>query len=194
MKQQHLSRLWFMSQGYRKHPYYNLWAREGEAYFLSAYGQKLKHSYSPSRRKKQTKRGYNAPCMRHFGSKDCHVLMGEIFYGERPIFKDRHGKPYVGICHHVIEDLLDYRPENLLCWLDREQHVIANRRQRALRKLVPDLQAFPIERLRVLEDPRVTTDEQFDYEIEQLRPGFVLVDPAIIDDLEPLKYADMYEH
>ena len=194
MLQNHLSRLWFLSQGYRKHPHYNLWAREGEACFLSAYGQKLMHNYSPSHRKKQTKRGYCAPCIRQFRGKSCHVLMGEIFYGERPMYIDRHGKPYVGICHHVIEDPLDYRPENLLCWFNREQHKVADKRRSALEGLVPDLHAFPIDRLRVLEDPRVTTDEQFDYEIEQLRPGFVLVDPAIIDDLEPLKYADMYEH
>ena len=186
------SRLWFMSRGYRKHPNYNLWAHEGEAYFLSAYGNKLAHRYSPAMRKKQTKRGYVAPCMRHFGSRLCHILMGEIFYGERPIFIDRHGKPYVGICHHLIEDPLDYRPENLLCWLTREQHVIADRRQRALRKLVPDLHAFPIERLRILEDPRVTTDEQFEFELEQLRPGFVLVNPAVVDDLEPNKYYDPF--
>ena len=130
--------------------------------------------------------------MRNFGNRLCHILMALAFYGERPIYIDRHGKPYFGICHHLIPDRLDYRPANLLCWLTREQHVIADRRQSALRKLVPDLHAFPIERLRILEDPRVTTDEQFEFELAQLRPGFILVDPAIVDDLELTKHYDPF--
>ena len=161
-KKEPLSRLWFMSRGYRKHPSYNLWAREGEAQFLSAYGTPLKHRYAPSQRAKQTKRGYIAPSMRHFGSMKCHILMGEIFYGERPVYFDKNGKPYVGICHHLIEDPLDYRPENLLCWLTREEHSEADRRRRILEKLYGDLHTINFPKLRWLQDPREVDREMFE--------------------------------
>ena len=186
-----LSRLWFLARGYRKHPRYNLWAREGCAYFLSAYGQKLVHIYSPCNRKKQTKRGYYAPCMRHFGSRSCHTLMGEIFYGDRPTFFNRNGKPYVGICHHLIEDLLDYSPENLLCWLTRAEHNKADNRRRALEALVPDgdLHVFTYARLRYLQDPRALSDADFQAELEKIRQkGYHRTDSTILAAEEPDKY------
>ena len=160
-----LSRLYFLSRGYRKHPRLNLWAREGVAQFVSAYGCRLKHRYGPAMRAKQTKRGYYAPIMRQFGSKACHILMGEIFYGERPVYFDRKGKPYFGICHHLIEDVLDYRPENLLCWLTREEHTEADRRRRILEGMVPngDLHVFDMVQLRELQDPRETPNDRFDH-------------------------------
>ena len=118
--------------------------------------------------------------------------MAITFYGERPAFTDASGKPYVGICHHLNPEVADFRPANLLCWLTRKQHAIADKRQRALKKLVPDLRGFPIERLRTLQDPRVTSDEQFEYALEQLKPGFRIVDPNILMDLEPNKYFDPF--
>ena len=166
-----------------------------DGYFLNAQGQKVAHNFSPSRIRIQAdpncKTGKLYPILREC-SKQCHILMALTFHGDRPTFTDKNGKTYVGICHHLIPDALDYRPANLLCWLTREQHAIADRRQRALRKLVPDLHAFPIERLRILEDPRVTTDEQFEFELAQLRPGFILVDPAIVDGLELTKHYDPF--
>jgi hypothetical protein len=41
--------------------------------------------------------------------------MALAFYGDRPTFTDKNGKEYVGICHHLIPDKLNYRPANLLC-------------------------------------------------------------------------------
>ena len=114
----------------------------------------------------------------------CHLLMALAFYGERPTYTDKNGKPYVGICHHLIPDKLDYRPANLLCWLTREQHAEADRRQRALRKRVPDLHAFTYERLRELQDPRTMPREEFEAELA-LIPVFV-VDPDC-DRKEPYK-------
>ena len=187
------SRLWFMSLGCKQVPLKHCknivrWGHP-DGYFLKADGQKAADSLSESH--KRHCNNHPAPNLAH-GGISCHVAMALAFYGERPIYIDRHGKPYVGICHHLIPDLLDYRPANLLCWLTREQHSKADARQRALRKLVPDLHAFPIERLRILEDPRVTTDEQFVFELAQLRPGFILVDPAILDDLELTKHYDPF--
>ena len=160
-----LPRLYFLSRGYRKHPRLNLWAREGEAQFLSAYGTPLKHAHSPYERAKHTKRGYIAPSMPNFHRRKCHILMGEIFYGERPVYFDKHGKPYFGICHHLIEDVLDYRPENLLCWLTREEHTEADRRRRMLESMVPngDLHVFDMVQLRELQDPRETPNDRFDH-------------------------------
>ena len=99
--------------------------------------------------------------------------MGEIFYGERPTFIDSKGNPYFGVCHHLIEDPLDYSPENLLCWLDYSQHRKADNRRRALEAAVPDgdLHAFTYERLRELEDPRTMPDEDFKTELARIREG-----------------------
>ena len=150
-------------EGYHKHPRLNLWAREGCSYFLNDHGHKLAHEYSPARRAKSKGRGYRAPSVHRGTSKACHVVMGEIFYGERKIFFDQNGKPYYGICHHLIEDPLNYCMENLLCWLSRSEHSKADYRRRALEKLVPDgnLNGFDYTILRELQDPRTMSDEDF---------------------------------
>ena len=105
--------------------------------------------------------------------------MGEIFYGERPTFIDSKGKRYFGICHHLIEDPLDYRPENLLCWLDYSQHHKADNRRRALEAAVPDgdLHIFTYERLRELQDPRTMSDEVFQTELAKIRDKYKKRDP-----------------
>ena len=166
--------------GYRKHPRYRLWARERCAYFVSDYGRKLKHTYTPFMRSLHKERGYMAPTMRSCRGKACHILMGEIFYGERPTFIDSKGKPYYGVCHHLIENPLDYRPENLLCWLSRSEHSKADKRRRALESVAPDgnlYDCFTYERLRELQDPRILSDEQFQAELEAIRAkGFHKVD------------------
>ncbi len=157
-----LSRLYFLSRGYRKHPRLGLWAREGEAQFVSAYGCRLAHEYAPKMRAKSKDRGYTAPNLRSYHPRLCHVLMGEIFYGERPVYFDKFGRQYFGICHHLIEDPLDYRPENLLCWLTREEHTEADRRRRILEKLYGDLHQIDIAKLRWLQNPRQLAREDFD--------------------------------
>ena len=135
-------------------------------YFLNAQGQKRAHSFSPTNQKGH-KGGGCYPVARETGSKTCHLLMALAFNGPRPTFTDKNGKPYVGICHHLIPDRLNYKPANLLCWLTREQHTEADRRQRALKKVVPngDLTIFTYERLRQLQDPRTMSREQFESEL-----------------------------
>lgn len=149
-----------------------LWAHP-EGYFLSAQGQKLKPNFSPSTQRGAKSANGNTgsryPFMRRYGKKPCHILMARVFHGERPTYKDlKTGKEYVGICHHLIPDKLDYRPANLLCWLTREQHYEADRRQRVLRTIVPngDLHLFPYNLLAILQDPRVMTKEQFEQKVE----------------------------
>jgi len=179
--------------GYRKHPRLNLWAKEGSAFFLNAKGHKLAHEYSPARRAKSEGRGYRAPSIHCTTSRACHVLMGEIFYGERPTFIDRKGNPYFGICHHLIEDPLDYRPENLLCWLTYSQHAEADRRRRALETVVPDgdLTLFTYERLRDLQDPRSMSRELFDQELAAIRSQHFQRSPLSTD---ALMLQDMTHH
>ena len=188
-----LSRIWFLKQDCKQVPLEHAknivrWGHP-DGYFLNAKGEKVKHTFAPSQ---YTHRGGSAyPRLRECVNA-CHILMAYAFYGERPTYVNKKGivKPYQ--CHHVNGDKFDYRPINLLAWLHPDEHKIADKRQKKLKILVPDLHAFPIERLRILEDPHVTTDEQFEHELEQLRPGFVLVDPATIDDLELTKHYDPF--
>ena len=166
MIQNNLTRLWFLRQGCRPVPpdFIDgkiLWGHP-DGYFLGAQGQKLMHKYSPSDRAKQTKRGYQPPCMRHFGAKSCHLLMALAHYGERSIYIDKNGKPYVGQVHHLINDLLDYKPANLLCWLDRPTHREADRRRQILEREIGDLHQLFYAALRYVQDPRITTREEFD--------------------------------
>ena len=150
-----------------------LWGHP-DGYFLNAQGQKLAHSFGPGMQVSKPNMHAAYPTMRCFGNKNCHILMALAFYGERPTYsvplqgKGGERGSYVGICHHLIPNKLDYRPANLLCWLTREQHCEADRRQRALRKVVPDLYEIGYDRLRQIQDPRVTCREVFDVELEKI--------------------------
>ena len=157
------------------------WAHP-DGYFLNAQGQKVKHCFSPAHLKipndPTRKTGKLYPYLREtVGSKACHVLMALAFYGPRPTYVDKNGKEYVGICHHLIPDPLDYKPANLLCWLTKEEHAEADRRQRVLIKTL--LERFPSDtketvlrrltytQLRELQDPRKLSRERFDLIIEK---------------------------
>jgi len=147
-------------------------------------------------RAKSKDRGYTAPNLRHYRPRMCHVLMGEIFYGERPVFIDSKGKSYFGKCHHLIEDPLDYSPDNLLCWLTYSEHRKADNRRRALEAIVPngDLHVFLYERLRYLQDPRTLYDEDFQSELDAIREDLkkhplTIVNPLAACAEERRKYA-----
>jgi len=165
MLQNSLSRIWFLSQGCKQVPPDEvggkiLWAHP-DGYFLNAQGQKVMHNFSPGKQVSKPNMHAAYPTMRNFSSKNCHLIMALAFYGERPTYTDKNGKPYVGICHHLIPDKLDYRPANLLCWLTREQHAEADRRQRELKRVLPDMHAISYTKHRWLQDPRVTPQEEF---------------------------------
>ena len=155
----------------RKHPRLNLWGHEGCAYFLNARGLKVAHEYSPQMRAKSKDRGYTAPNLRNYHPRLCHVLMGEIFYGDRPVFINSKGNPYFGRCHHLIEEPLNYCPDNLLCWLTYSEHSKADKRRRALEEVVPDgnLNGFDYAILRELQDPRTMSDIGFETHMQYLR-------------------------
>lgn len=181
MLQKALSRIWFLSKGCKQVP--NdltggkvLWGHP-DGYFLNEQGQKIAHNFSPAMQGGRTaahpssggNRGSIYPSIRQWGGKACHILMALAFYGERPTFTDKNGKTYFGICHHLIPDKLDYCPANLLCWLEKEEHNEADNRQKALRKVLPDMRAISYERHRYLQDPRTTSREIFDVELEKIR-------------------------
>ena len=165
MQQTHLSRIWFLSQGCKPVPPEHArnivrWGHP-DGYFLKPNGQKAADDLSESHMKHCN--NHPAPNLSH-GCISCHVAMALAFYGEREIFKDKNGKPYVGICHHLIPDLLDYRPANLLCWLTREEHSEADRRQRAIKKAVgiEGMREIGYTQLRFYQDPRETSDAEFE--------------------------------
>ena len=160
------------------------WAHP-DGYFLNAKGQKVKDNYSPTLKHgiKPYTHGVKYPYLRECAN-TCHLLMALAFYGDRPTYTDKNGKTYVGICHHLIPDPLDYCPANLLCWLTQKEHTEADRRQKALSKRVPDLHAFTYERLRELEDPRTMPCEEFERQLA-LIPVFT-IDPDC-DRREPYK-------
>ena len=171
------------------------WAHP-DGYFLNAQGQKIAHNFSPAKQrgvKNERNSGSCYPCDCSAGSKNCHLLMALAFYGPRPMFTNANANAkakaatYVGICHHLIPDKLDYKPANLLCWLTRAEHTEADRRQREIRKVVPNLRAFTYARLRQLQDPRVTSREQFEAEKQR---RFGLIDPANLAERELNKYCD----
>ena len=189
-----LSRLWFMSKGCKQVPFENTgnrvrWAHP-DGYFLNEKGQIVKHTFAPSQ--VHNTLGSSYPGMRECLPRPCHVIMSIAFYGERPTFIDeKTGKPYKGISHHLISNKLDYRPVNLLCWLTRSEHRIADNRQRALRTVVPDgnLYLIDIDFLRRIQDPRVTSDAEFNQALESIRAkGYHRVDPLAAAAEERRKY------
>ena len=187
MLQTHLSRVWFLNQGCKQVPlgYARGIVRWGhpDGYFLNERGQKIAHNFSPAAQSKPYTNGGFYPILREC-VQTCHILMALAFYGERPTFKKASPlggdeREVVGICHHLIPDKLDYRPANLLCWLTREEHREADRRQRAIYKALkeyfPDedritlMHRLSYEKHRYLQDPRTTCREVFEVELEKLR-------------------------
>lgn len=176
-----------------------LWAHP-DGYFLNQYGQKLAHSFGPAQQRGWTtahptsggNKGGCYPNMRNFNSKSCHTLMALAFYGPRPL-DPATGKPCV--CHHLIPVKLNYKPQNLLCWLTKEQHREADRRQRALIKKL--LERYPTmtkeavlfllnyAQLRNLQDPRLLSDERFNRIMEHY--------DILTVDLDPME-RDMNRH
>ena len=180
--QTHLSRVWFMAQGCKLVPLDKidnkiLWANGDEGYFMSATGAKLALRYGPAMQKRGSDANNGLRGMRHpvVGEKthNAHRLMAYAYAEEPcPIFLDSKGNPYKGIVHHVIEKPYDIRVDNLLWWLTHKQHRIADNRRRALEEILPDMYAVPTAFLKTLQDPRVTSEESFQSELEKLRQQY----------------------
>ena len=168
------TRLWFTNQGCKQVPpeIFDgkiLWAHP-EGHFLNAAGQKRSTGFTPWKPSLNDRRSHSE-YPKIGNNKLCHFLMAVAFFGARSTFTDKKGKPYVGICHHLIPNVLDFKPANLLCWLTREQHAIADSRQRVLKTIVPegDLRGFDYDILREMQDPRTMTQDEFNRRMEYLR-------------------------
>ena len=178
--QEILSRAWFMGQGCKRVEITKnsktvvRWAHP-DGYFLRPNGTRVPNdNVNPATTRERHPGGTVYPKDRA-SNKLMHILMALAFYGPRPTFFDKNGKPYVGIVHHLIADRLDYRPANLLCYFTRSQHAEADRRQRALRKVLPDMHAISYERHRWLQDPRTTCREVFETELQALRIKYLIL-------------------
>ena len=91
----------------------------------------VEHCFSPARRIPGRKfhngeRGNGYPCMRNFGSLDCHKIVCATFHGSR--YKNGVKRE----CHHIIPDVLDYSADNLI-WLEPAVHRRYDAVQRSLR-------------------------------------------------------------
>ena len=180
-----LQRTWFMARGCKQVPIEYTrgivrWAHP-DGYFLNPQGQKIKHNFSPSSNDVRPNMHGRYPILREC-SRECHLLMALAFFGPRTI-DPATGKQCV--CHHLIPDKLDYKPANLLCWLTRAEHAEADRRQRALRKVVPngDLNIFSYDRLRELQDPRTMSKEKFEEVLLRLKDKQFKIVPPTGDEL-----------
>ena len=74
--------------------------------------------------------------------------------------------------HHLTGITTDNRFDNLLC-VSVEEHRKADARQKALRTLAPngDLRLVPLDLMRELQDPRVTSDATFDMAMHSVVPA-----------------------
>jgi hypothetical protein len=183
MKQNTISRLYFLAKGCKQSPLdltggKVLWANPDEGYFMSAYGCKIKLGLCPAKRRRNVKaktrtRGFIHPYLRDFGGKTAHRLMFATFADEPcPIFFDSNGNPYKGIVHHVIENPYDLRMDNLMGWLSYKQHAIADKRRRALEAVLPDMYCVETIYLKTLQDPRQTDDIAFELVLNNLRATY----------------------
>ena len=177
-KRQLKQREWFRENGFYQIPpteyieFKILYAHDSDLRFVNRFGQEIKPLFNPAARNPQKHHGHGEPFIRGYGARKCHILRALAFYGERKTFVDeRTGKSYVGHCHHLNADLEDHRKDNLLCWLSRPEHRIADNRQRALKTVVPNgiLVGFDYAILRELQDPRTMTDADFQASLAYLR-------------------------
>ena len=74
--------------------------------------------------------------------------------------------------HHLTGITTDNRFDNLLC-VSVEEHRKADARQKALRTLAPngDLRLVPLDLMRELQDPRVTSNAAFDMALHSVVPA-----------------------
>ena len=177
-----LSRVWFAGHGFLKVPpvfidgktlYY-----QPKGYFVSIYGTKQIPTYSPCNRTPgrhcyNGKRGIMHPTMRHFGAIKCHRLAAYALsqVTEPPTYVNKHGKTLKKVVHHLISEPLNFCADNLLFWLTGSEHHIADRRQSALTKVLPNgnLHLLTYDRLRKLQDPRETSDEDFQTALAEIK-------------------------
>jgi len=188
-----LSRVWFAGHGFLKVPpvftrgkilYYH-----PDGYFVSQYGTTQKPSFCPSQKTRgrycyNGKRGIAHPYMKYYGNVTCHRLAAYALsqVTEPPTYIGKKGQTLKKVIHHLIPEPMNFRADNLLFWLTGSEHAKADRRQRALKEALPNgnLHVLTYDRLRTLQDPRITSDEVFARELDKIKNAsehFEMIDP-----------------
>jgi hypothetical protein len=199
-----LSRAWFAGHKFIKVPPVHIDGKtlyyHPKGYFVGQYGTKQIPTYSPCNRTPgrhcyNGKRGIMHPSMRHFGAIKCHRLAAYALsqVTEPPTYVNKHGKKLKKVVHHLISEPMNFCADNLLFWLTGSEHKIADRRQKALEKVLPNgnLHLLTYDRLRKLQDPRETTDEEFQTALAEIKECFSnLVKENPADIME----RDLHEH
>ena len=180
-----LSRVWFAGHGYLKVPpvfvrgktlYYH-----PSGYFVSVYGTKQSPGHSPSHKTPgggcyNEKRGIVHPVLQNFGNVICHRIAAYAIsqVTEPPTYIGKKGQTLKKVVHHLISEPLNFCADNLLFWLTGSEHYIADRRQKALEEVLPNgnLHLLTYDRLRKLQDPRVTSDEDFQTALAEIKECF----------------------
>lgn len=199
-----LSRAWFAGRGFIKVPscfttrplYYH-----PTGFFVGSEGSKQKPHLGLCNRERgkncyNGKRGIVHPQMRHYGNVSCHRLAAYALsqVTEPPTYVNDKGKTLKKVVHHLISEPMNFCADNLLFWLTGAEHYIADRRQRALQSVVPDgnLHVFTYDRLRTLQDPRVTSNEQFEMELAKIKKaGFRIEDPEARMENETTRHMEI---
>ena len=111
-----------------------------DGYFVSRYGRKLKHSYSPAMRDRRPNMHGAYPSIRGYGKERCHFLMCATFHGPRP---DGYQ------CDHLNGNILDYSAANLE-WVTPAENYRRAKILRALRAIGRDPKLIPYDELRAI--------------------------------------------
>jgi hypothetical protein len=174
-KREPQSRVWFLGHGFHPVPpseyidFKILYAHESDLRFANKYGHEMALKFNPACRNPQKHHGHGEPQLRITSNiaRKCHILRALAFYGERTVCIDeKTGKSYFGECHHLNGDLEDHRKDNILAWLDRPTHREADSRRQILEREIGDLHQLSYADLRRLQDPRITTREEFEKELK----------------------------
>ena len=136
--------MWFLGRGYRPVPPELIDGKilfaHPDGYFVSQYGQKIKHNYCPAMGKRRPNMHGAYPIMRQFSHKACHFLMCATFHGPRP---DGYQ------CDHLNGNVLDYSAANLE-WVTPAENIRRAKILRALRAIGRDPKLIPYDELRAI--------------------------------------------
>ena len=199
-----LSRAWFAGHEFIKVPPEHIDGKtlyyHKDGYFASQYGTKVIPSFPPSKRTpgrqiRNSKRGIWHPTMRQFGNIQCHRLAAYALsqVTEPPTYIGKKGQILKKVVHHLISEPMNFCADNLLFWLTGSEHYIADSRQKALEEVLPNgnLHLLTYDRLRKLQDPRETSDEDFQTALAEIKECFSnLVKENPADIME----RDLHEH
>ena len=96
-----------------------------------------------------------------WGTYECILVSHAVYRAWSEQSMPLYRLPLYHQVHHLNGITTDNNFENLLCIGIREHRTIADARQAALKELYPDLRTFSYAELRVIQDPHISSDEDF---------------------------------